>query len=130
MAQLWRENNRARWVGIRPAHDGAQIIDTSTVSNAVDTMLTAAAGKRLLLFSWWAWSVATGAGTASLGIYNAVPALSDRLVYHRHVAAGERNTHHDLFVPIEIPSGWSIRNETNAAAVTQEAWTFVIEIDG
>ena len=91
-------------------------------------MITVPDGYVYLLFSWWAWSVATVAGTASLGIYNTVPALSDRLAFHRHLAAGERHTEHDLFIPVEIPAGWSIVNETNNAGVTQEAWIFLVSM--
>jgi len=91
-------------------------------------MKTVAAGHTLLLFSWWAWSVATGAGTGLLGIYNPTPTLVDYLAYHRHVAAGERDTSHDLFIPVELAAGWSIRANTNAAAVTLEAWIFCLEV--
>lgn len=93
-------------------------------------MYTVASGYVLLLFGWWSWSVATGPGTASLGIYDTVPALYRRLSYLRHVGAGERNCSHDLFVPVELPAGYSIVNETNAAVVRIESWIFGILIPG
>lgn len=128
MSQLWREPNRAKWVGIRPGHDGEQMIASSTVSNSSDTMYTVPTNYVLLLFSWWSWTVATGAGTGSLGIYNDTPALYRRLSYHRMVSAGERDTSHDLFVPIEVPAGYSIVNESSAAVVRIDSVIFGIVI--
>ena len=50
MARMnWREANRARWVGIRLAHEGEQLLRTATANNATVVLYTVPAEKTLYL---------------------------------------------------------------------------------
>lgn len=129
MSRVWKEPNLMRYVGFRPALEGDQACNIGTVSNASFTLLTVPADKVFLLFSFWAYTLASAAGIGYMSIYNAVPAVAYRLAYHRFTAAGDRYSMHDLSIPIEIPAGWSVVIETNNATTRTEGWVYGITID-
>ena len=109
MATVHREPNQVKWIGVRPGHNGDQIHEYGTAVGATTVVYTVPADKILLLFGFNLITSCTVAGTASLGIYTAVPAL------HRYLSAGTVRANfsmtisQDYVVPIEIAAAYSIR---------------------
>jgi hypothetical protein len=58
----WREPNRAKYIGVRPAHDGVQIAKRATATNGESTIHTVTAGKTFYLV--WVKLIC---GTAGVG---------------------------------------------------------------
>lgn len=117
---LFAEHNKTAWIGIRPAVVGEPVSVDGLQSGAGTVVLyTVPAGKTLLLFNDWAITEASSAAGLdhTLGVYNAVPALTYRLFHFVNLGATfSVSKAHARFVPLEIPEGFSIRIVVVAAA--------------
>ena len=113
MATVHREPNQVKWIGVRPGHNGEQVL-INIDFNANQSLYTVGAGKLLLIFSWQVTMAANTAGLASLELRTAVPAVYYCLAYLRgalaHSGPSVSNT---LWVPIEVPATYEIYLTTN-----------------
>ena len=118
MPTKWREGNRARWVGIRPGHNGEQVQGSGSKSNGYDTLYTVGAGKVLFVFNWWMTTYATGAGSGYIMVRDTVPAVVAVFCRHAYTAAGSLSTCSGRFVPWEVPEGYTVEVYSSAAVVS------------
>ena len=108
MATEHREPNRVKWIGVRPGHEGEQVL--IHIDFAVNTLLyTVAADKLLLLFDWQITLVGNVAAGAYLSLRTAVPATYYHLGYASStVGAPGQFASNSLNVPIEVPATYNI----------------------
>src|SRR5690242_2359733 len=107
MAVGWRENNIAKWIGIRPAFTGNQINVEGGAGGASTTIYTAPAGKKLYLFDWSLGFTTEAVGTISIGHYT-----SGSVIIRRFALLNQPVIHQALMpifgsfsIPVEINAG-------------------------
>ena len=112
----FREPNRARWVGVRPAHDGAEVYNKADATNATVVVYTVPAGKVLHLTSLHVCSRATlAAGEVIVDIRNAAHVIQVSPFDHYYAAVGQMSDDISFWPPMELPAGWEIAvRSTNA----------------
>ena len=109
MATVYREPNMVKWVGVRPGHNGEQVlIEIDTAVNA--TLYTVAADKILFLFDWHFGTLPNLSFACNLAIHNDAAV---RQVYLVAIGtnAGDMSSESTqaLWVPIELAEDWSLR---------------------
>ena len=104
-----REPNRVKWIGVRPGHEGEQILEHGTANNATVIIYTVPADKLLLLYGFSYNVSGTGGGIGYLSIYTAVPAVHRHLVYGNFSANTTIGFSRNYSIPIEIVAGYSVR---------------------
>jgi len=106
----FREENHVKWMGVRPGHDGTQIIKYALSNNATVVLYTAV-GVTVAEIVYLSLSVSTGAvaGVGSLQVFNAVPALVNSLMLIEVPANGYNQLAVGLPYPLELLEDWSIR---------------------
>ena len=108
MATAHRENNMIKWVGVRPGHNGTQvIIDINTLINA--DLYTVPADSLLMIFGW-SWGVSHNlAAESTIEIKTAGAAHYCWLgLSTSQVGEPGISNNNALFVPIELPEGYVI----------------------
>lgn len=114
MEYSWREDNRQRWVGIRPAHNGVQVVSIASASNNVQILYTVPAGKVLYLVTDYLESYLTVAGRSSiLYITNSLDVLWYYLILHMTPNSGSFYDRITRFHPLEVPEGYKIKCSTD-----------------
>lgn len=106
----FREPNHVLWRGVRPAHDGTQVLEDGEANNSTVILYTVGAGKTFYLCGYSLGIYATAAlNSSALGVYNAVPALVT--VLHRVRTAVDFPLHitKSYWPPIEIRATYSVR---------------------
>ena len=117
MATVHREPNQVKWIGVRPGHNGIQVIENNAANNAVVIIYTVPAGKLFLLFGYFYHQYATAASTGYLAVYNAVPADVHHLAGGQSPAVSVFAVTRDYTVPLEFPAGYSFRISSSAAGM-------------
>ena len=110
-----REPNQVKWIGVRPGHNGEQILEHGTANNATVIIYTVPADKLLLLYGFSYNVSGTAGNTGFLSIYTAVPAVHRHLVYGNFSANTVVAFGRDFVIPIEIPAAYSVRVLSPAA---------------
>lgn len=105
----YREDNRVKWIGVRPAHGGEQIAKYATANNNTVAIHTVSAGKILYLCSVWTYVDTPQAGFVQVRIDTGggalwLPLISDHVATSDTKAAQWRT----FWPPIEVPSGYVI----------------------
>lgn len=114
----YREDNKVKWVGVRPAHNGDQIVGKAiNISNETETMYTVPANKILYLTHYWHFTWASAAGVAQIYIADAVPALYYRLSWMEDDGAFRFGIAGNYDPPLELGEGYTIKIQTNVAGV-------------
>jgi hypothetical protein len=107
---LFREKNMARWIGVRPAHNGTQVSVSGTAVNVTSTLYTVTAGKTLFLTRYYVdITVGTLTGYGTLEVYNGVGVFQYYIDMLKALAGGWQHQALSLTFPIEIPAGSTIR---------------------
>ena len=121
MARMgWREANRARWVGIRPAHEGEQVVARSSHENSTVVLYTVPAGRTLYLCGANLGVRATAAGYVLISIYTDLGAVYWEFLYYGFPAAGGAGSYVFPFSPpLELPSGYTVKDVSSAPGL----WT-------
>ena len=129
MATAHREPNQVKWIGVRPGHNGEQIIEFNTATNATVIIYTVPADKILLLngFNSNIWSSANG--TCYLQWWDAVPALYRNLASQQALASSAYSTKNDYMMPLELDAGHSLRIVSPAATLIIKSTIWGILID-
>lgn len=119
MAEMtYREGDRTKWVGVRPAHEGTQIAKSATATNGTTLLHTVTAGKIFFLTSW-----SFTCNTTTVDKYGrlAVRDGEDDWIYsiaHLHMDATRTiGMAAGLYFPLEIPAGWDIVVYSNNAGL-------------
>ena len=113
------EQNRSRWIGVRPGYEGEQVKGAGSVVNTTGTVYTVPAGKVLLLF--WAALNLTVAGVGRGRFYHASggATVGDFLYLHVLTAVGAVHPAIITFpVPYEIPPGDTLVIASSTATLT------------
>ena len=116
MAKMaWREANQARWVGVRPAHNGTIFSAYNAVANATAIVFTVPAGNTAYLFYLDAHAVHTNAeDSCTIWIRDTADVLWAYLATTYQSAAGSFHWAVSFPFPIEIPAGYDICITSNA----------------
>lgn len=105
----FREKDKARRVGVRPAHEGTQIAKDGTANNNTVIIHTVTAGKVFYLVDW---SMCMVAGATNQISTLHVRDASDVFAWYIHIlrSAGSANLSeaNSLFYPQEIPAGYDV----------------------
>ena len=121
----FREENHVKRVGVRPAHDGTQVLASDQAQNGQKTIYTVPAGKVFYLCSWGLGYQLIVAGRGILRVVNDVPATVASLIYDVFTAPIEaKTTMGTAWPPIEMSAGWSIVVISNAAGLLVDGWCF------
>lgn len=116
----FREENRARWIGVRPGHEGSQILLAASKANGSQTIYTVPAGKIFMLCHAGLLALPVATGNAQLRIYDDAAVLTAYLLSSETLGGGTEHsaTHDSYWPPIELSEGWYITVYSNAAGVT------------
>jgi len=106
-AMAFREPNQVKWMGIRPGHNGTQVVALNTATNAEVLLYTVTAGKTLFLVSA---SVGWTGGGSGWGIIMIQTAASADW-YYPCFTSGSSNYfasqgNFNPCVPLEVPAGY------------------------
>ncbi len=118
----WREENRARWFGVRPAHGGIQVVKSLGVNNTAAIVHTVTAAKTFYLtFS----RLLTGDNISGAGLLW-VRDTADVLWFYIDAFYHAINTTFTssplvFFPPVEIPSGYDIVVQSTALGLNVTA---------
>ncbi len=105
----WREANRARWVGVRPAHYGEQVAVSSVKSNGTQIVYTVPAGKVFHLCALGCVArETTGASGGTIGIRNAADVVQYQVFEHYPNFASIFTQSIPFNPPLEIPAGFDV----------------------
>ena len=117
MAKMsWREANRCRWVGIRPAHEGEQVTAYDTAANQTKILYTVPAGKTLYLCNVAGGLTGAAAGNACMALQSGGDNYYILAQYRVQSAAGISAPFGVSFpIPIEVPAGDTIILYSSAA---------------
>ena len=117
MATVRREPNQVKWVGVRPGHNGEQVL--IHINTNVNTVLyTVPADKLLLIFSWQLVVAQAAAVSAQLELQTAVPAAYYQLAYNRNTATFfHPQSSQSLTIPIEVPATYRVNLIANGTSL-------------
>ena len=109
MATVHREPNQVKWIGVRPGHNGEQILlPIDTAVNA--DVYTVPADKMLLLFDWHLGGVRAIGFTGHLYVYDDTPVvIASIATVSSEVGEPGTSTSNALWVPIELPEDYAIK---------------------
>ena len=114
----FREPNQVRWQGVRPGHNGTQVLAFAFADNETTDIYTVPAGKTFFL-TWYSLGLTTvAAGNCSLQIRTPVPVVLlvlDRLFFT--VAGNMPSVSQSLTFPIEVASTYLISVVSSAAGL-------------
>jgi len=105
----FREPNQVKWVGVRPAHNGEQIIRSGSITGGTYLLYTVPSGKVFYLTYWDAVAHGSNVGYGVILVRD----TSDVNQYNIANFQTSNSTTElvkccSLFYPIEIPGGWDI----------------------
>ena len=130
MATVHREPNQVKWIGVRPGHNGIEILESGNVDNGTDVVYTVPADKLFLWFGWNAIMISNAYSSAcSIGIFNAVPVLVRNIQTFGTGANMATALSKSYWPPLEVAEGFSIRFVSTAAGRTLDGSIHGIEID-
>ena len=114
----FREPNEVNWQGVRPGHNGTQVVEYDHVVNGTDLVYTVTAGKILYLISWTHNIVnnSGGVGTSTAYIDDGINVWYMFDYYHGadNVPGGKAG---NQYPPIEVPAGYRFQHYSNAVNV-------------
>ena len=124
-----REPNRVKWIGVRPGHEGEQILKSATVVNGNATLYTVPADKLLLLFNWGFSAGASAALSDYFLIRDELDATYLELFYSTISANTTVSTGGSMYLPMEIIAGYDFYLVSAAATTRVSAFIHGILID-
>jgi hypothetical protein len=115
----FREPNEVRWVGVRPAHKGTQVLINGSSVNQVTTIYTVSAGKTLYINSYMLGVSSVATGYVYLWVATPAGELFTRLaIIWCQASTTVPCAIACLHYPIEVPAGYLIRLSSTAAGLT------------
>ena len=105
----FREPNMARWVGVRPGHDGQQLVVLGSATNVQTTIVyTVPAGNLLLLCGIVLSAHGAAVNLSDLYVRNSADVLQYYMWEHYWPSDYGFAWAHSYYPPIEIPAGWDV----------------------
>lgn len=104
----WNENNKIKWVGVRPGFDGDYLSVHGAISNAALTLYTIPVGKGFLLFNYSVNIRSNGAANGTIGYFQVLDSGSATI--HMFLVANilqndTKHTNGNLSIPMEFVAG-------------------------
>ena len=111
MATVFREPNQVKWIGVRPGHNGEQVLE-GFIAGAINfTAIYTVPANKMFMMTYAALSNTLNiGGNAYLCIYDDTPAIW-RVLFGRLniVNVPGRGCIATFNPPIELPEGYSVR---------------------
>ena len=121
-AMSFREPNEIRWIGVRPAHKGTQVIKDGTANNNTVIIHTVSTGKTFYLtFFRHDADFITATSYATLFVRDDSDVTQYALSHYQGRVSGTFGKAVGLYFPIEIPAGWDICVTTSSTDVRSRA---------
>ena len=115
----YREANQVLWRGVRPAHNGTQIVKYIFACNNVTIIHTVSAGTTFHLCSFGLGVHTVAAGTINVAVRNAADVFQYYLAMAEIVAGVTTMPFQGTFwPPLEIPAGYDLVVQSNAVVLT------------
>ena len=120
MATVHREPNQVKWIGVRPGHNGEQVL--VAIDTAVNVVVyTVAADTLLFLYDWHYGGNRNLAFGSILQIFDDGDNVNATIGYITSDASNPgTNMAQNLWVPIELVEGWYIK-----AITTQQVHGYI-----
>lgn len=110
------EDNMAKWVGVRPGHNGEQVGGYDGVANGDVILYTVPADKILLIFNWSLTANSAAAAVfAFLGIRDALDVQTHALGQLRLKNSMPNSIVGSRYIPYEVPEGYDVYVSSNSA---------------
>ena len=110
----FREKNRVKWMGVRPAHDGEQVTPAGSANNATVIVYTVPAGKTLYITHYAVQCTPNLAGSGYFAIRNELDVLTYRFQYLENIVGAPSLIESCSFVyPVEVPAGYDLYVNSN-----------------
>lgn len=120
----FREKNRMRWVGVRPGHNGTQVLERRYATNARVTVYTVGAGKVAFITHIALGSPSNVSGAVYCVIANTVPEdLWFPIIGYNITNMPSIHGEASYWPPIELPAGYIIAVFSGAAGL--DVWCSV-----
>ena len=130
MSTSWREPNAARWVGVRPGHDGTQVVKSASCGGVATAILyTVTAGKVLLLFNFTLSCDGATGGNAGMFVRDDGDVFQYNLYWIDRINAIPTVCSMAMWMPIEIPAGYDIVLQGGGATHYERGFIHGVEID-
>ena len=130
MATVFREPNQVKWIGVRPGHNGVQILAFDDIANGAVALYTVGADKMGFITTV---AISAGASLAAFGYidyWNAVPATVGRFATLRGTGGPyDASAQVNFWPPLEMVEGFSIRLFSSLAGYTVFGMVHGWEID-
>ena len=124
-AMSFREPNQVKWVGVRPAHNGEQVVASGLASNSTAILYTVPSNKTFYFVSYGATAYIAATGiSAWMQIYDGAGALWNTIIDFISDSVGALRADNTFYPPMELPSGYSIRLVSNDSNVQIRAFIF------
>ena len=126
MATTFREPNMVKWIGVRPGHEGEEVL-INVLNAATAVLYTVPADKILLLYDWYLSLAYVGAASCQVNLRNDAAAIIGNIA-NFDTCAGNNTAHiaQNLTIPIELLEDYDIRIVTG---VTVRGYIHGILID-
>ena len=125
MAMLHREPNRVKWVGVRPGHEGTQIVKANHTGPGLAIIHTVTAGKTFFLTGVSCYSHAGAAiAIGSVAVRNGADVYQYALIGLGAPINNRVGAAISLWPPIEIPAGWDVYVDCGGAGSDNSGTVF------
>lgn len=114
-AMTFRESNQVKWVGVRPGHNGTQILARTAANNSTNIVYTVTAGKTLFLHSYQL-NISCGTNNIAFNMYIRTDAAVTwhQVSYGKSYASKNNMTCQSFNPPLEIPAEYQIMIQAGA----------------
>lgn len=131
MVMSWREPNRARWVGVRPGHDGDMLVKAGTAVNGTTIVYTVPVGKVLLVVAFTMYLTVGGAGAVT-GFLNRAgeDAFCLGRLFQNTAAGWQPHVNGNFPIPFELDAGDTVSIVSSAVTITGGLTVFGILMPG
>jgi len=118
-SMTYRENNKILWRGVRPAHNGEQVIAETTITNGTSIIYTVPVGKVLYLVEASVQDQANATGGVGVLLRDVADVHIRWLAFIKaQVNLAWNMDHNHFWPPMEIPTGYDICVASQAAGAT------------
>lgn len=126
----FREGNRVKWVGVRPAHRGEQIVESGNISNDTVIVHTVTAGKILyLVTATFSLSASVANERGSMQVRDTGDVEQYRIFSQHMRVTGSIMAAAHFNPPLEIPAGYDITILSEALTLVTYGFIFGWEED-
>jgi len=121
----FREPNQVKWQGVRPGHNGTQVIAENYAINARLPIYTVLAGETFYLCSLGMACATFAAGTGTAGVETGGGVVLAHLLYDNYVAGSNLFTKNVSFwPPLEVPALYDVFVYSSALVLQMYGWAF------